>query len=114
MHLYFGTEQIVVKNSNILPRNPCSSQRLHIDDSEQKMYLIECLALDHGRAEVTVSGAGTMFLAFHSRAGSSNFVLVGISPLFFSKADPPGIGDRHAIMDGVNESIFEIVNNISF
>ena len=48
LHVYSGTDQIVIKNSNILPKSSCSSQRLLNKDSEQKMYLIECLALDHG------------------------------------------------------------------
>ena len=47
LRLYSGTYQIVVKNSNILPKSSCS-KRLHKDDSEQKMYQIESLALDHG------------------------------------------------------------------
>ena len=46
--LYSETDQVVVKNSNILPKSSWSSQRLHNEDSEQMMYLIECLALDHG------------------------------------------------------------------
>ena len=45
LHLYSGTDQIAVKYLNILLKSSCRPPN---EDNEQKMYLIECFALDHG------------------------------------------------------------------
>ena len=83
-----------LENTIILLKISCSSQRLHNEDSEQNMYLIECLVLDRGWIEIKV-----FRILFRDRRYVSGilfqdmvikFFLAGKSPLFLSKLDSRG------------------------